>query len=500
MGSVNHLRLTPVLCASLGAAAGFYFLFYAAFAVIVSCFLVLLAVLCLFRVLVSLDVLFRTQFRLLHLTYFCVTALSAGLALGICAANAGRNEVKFSIPEDKVTAVEGVLLEDPRIISGGRAMALVSLQRCAGERGLRASSSGEIIVFFTQVNSEKLKQFGRGTTVFAEGTLRPARPFSSLHTNRQSWTFSAESLHVLNPAPPVERMRTSVRLNLNSRFEEKSWGGLALAMLLGIRDNLDSEFTALYRNAGLSYILALSGMHLAIIAAMIAFIFKRLLGIKASAILGAVIIIIYCFLVGPLPSLNRAVLMYLIGTFIILGSLPKSAMSVLSLSFLIQIIISPAAGNSLSFILSYLALVGILIIGQALYSLFAGKIPDFLLQPLSLSAGAFLATAGIVSASFGIIAPVGIIASLAIVPLTAVFMAGSIIWLLLETLSVSFLLDMPLGFIYYSMETIASVAGKAPGISANPSLIFALSLCLSLSIIALEYRRRNNLLKLQPFP
>jgi len=249
----------------------------------------------------------------------------------------------------------------------------------------------------------------------------------------------------------------------------------------------------------LSYILALSGMHLAILAALIAFILKKPLGLKFSAVTGSVIIILYCFLVGPMPSLNRSALMYILGVAAILFALPKNALSILSLSFLMQIITTPAAGNSISFILSYIALFGILVIGKALYSLFAGKVPDFLLQPLSVSGGAFLATAGVCGFYFGTIAPVGIIAGLVIIPLTTIFMIGSILWLVLDIFSLSVLLDIPLSILYKLMESTASVAGNVPGISVSSSVILIFSICLMLLIIALDYRRRTVLSRLKPF-
>jgi len=492
---VNYLRLTPVLCAALGAAAGFYscgslfplWLFAIVF--------VMLAALCLFRVLASL----YPESRRLQLTAVYSVAVTVGLVLGICAAGAGRSTVRFGIPQEKITALEGVLLEDPRIISGGRAMATLSLRKSAsigsgyaGTGGLRVSSSGEVTVFFPEESALRLREFGRGTAVFSEGRLR---------SSETGWIYSAESMHVVKPASAIERMRTGVRLNLISRFDGKPWGGLALALLLGIKDNLDSNLAALYRDAGCSYILALSGMHLAVLAALIAFLLKKPLGLKMSAIVGALIICLYCFLVGPMPSLNRAAIMYLLGVLAVLGALPKEPMSILSLSFLIQIVVSPAAGNSLSFILSYLALAGILVIGQPLYSLFAGKAPDFLLQPLSTSCGAFLATAGVTGFSFGILVPMGIVTGLALVPLTTVFMIGSMIWLALDIFSISGFLNMPLTLLYRLMERIVSIAGSIPGISAaRPSVILTLSIVLLLLIAVLEYRRRVALLHLQPFP
>jgi len=482
----KSLRFPPLFCAAFGTAIGFYFLFRTHIAVTITVILLLLIALCLFRVLSSLN----EQSRELQITALCALALTVGVVLGICAANAGRSNVEFGIPDNKVTGIEGVLLEDPRLISGGKAIVTLSLKKSAGSGGLRVDGRGEITVFFPQESAAKLKSFGRGTTVFAEGRLR---------LSDTGWTYSAESLHIVKTAPAIERMRTNIRLNLIDRFNEKGWGGLALALLLGIKDNLDTNLSTLYRDAGCSYILALSGMHLAVIAALIAFLLKKPLGLKLSAIVGAVIIVLYCFLVGPMPSLNRAAIMYLLGVAAILGALPKKPLSILCLSFLIQIVATPSAGNSISFILSYLALFGILIIGQPLYSLFCGKVPDFLLQPLSASCGAFLATAGVTGFAFGIIAPIGIIAGLVLVPLTTVFMIGSMIWLAFDFLSISGFLSFPLSLLYRLMEKIISVAGGIPGISANPLLILVFSLTLSLSIIFFESRRSDSALRLQPF-
>jgi competence protein ComEC len=508
---LKRLRISPVLCTAIGAAAGFYILFHAAFPVIAAVLLFFLTVFSFLMVLFSLNTQLRinAQPRMLKLYTICSAALTVGLVLGISAAGSGQKEFKFGLPENQITAIEGVLLEDPRIISGGNAMVSVSLRKCASGSTLRVSGSGEITVFFPREYVERLKYFGRGTVIFVEGSLRSNERSSNEQSSNeqssskrknsgQSWSISAKSLHIVKTAPPIERMRTGVRLNLSSRFSGKNWGGLALALLLGIKDNLDTDMAVMYRNAGLSYILALSGMHLAILAALITFLLKKPLGLKASAICGAVIILLYCFLVGSMPSLNRAAMMYLLGVLAILGALPKKPISILSLSFLIQIIITPAAGSTISFILSYLALVGILLIGKPLISLFSGKVPDFLLQPLAVSCGAFLATAGVCSVTFGILAPVGIVIGLVMVPLTTVFMIGSIIWLVLDFFSLSALINLPLSVLYRLMEIIVSAAGKVPGISAGVFAII-LSFVLSLLIIVFEYKRRLVLLRPEPF-
>ena len=486
--------ITPLFCTAIAAVIGFYALGSAHAAVIITVVLLSLFALCFFRVVSTLEGRITENRGMLRVTAFCCACFSVGLVLGVCAADAGRNVVTFGVSEDQITGIEGVLLEDPRVLSNGTAMASVSLRKCASKNA-RVTSSGEITFFFLQESNDslfarKLREFGRGSVIFAEGKLR---------SNDRGYTFSAYSLHVIKPAPAIEKIRTGIRLSLMERFDGKKWGALALALLVGIRDNLDANLTTVYRDAGLSYILALSGMHLAVITALISFLLKKPLGLKAASVTGAVIISVYCLLVGPMPSLVRSAIMYLLGVFTIIAAVPKKSMSILSLSFLIQIIITPSAGSSLSFILSYVALLGILITSRQITSLLSGVIPDFLLNPLSLSCGAFLSTAGICAFCFGSIAPIGIIAGLAIVPLTTVFMIGSMIWLLLDVFSVSFILNLPLTWLYRSMEIISSVAGKVPGIGINSMPILVLSILTLTGIALLDYRRQSGLLRLEPF-
>jgi competence protein ComEC len=519
---VSHVKLSPVLCAACGAAAGFYcknVLLRASLAGINGLFVFLCipaAALCFLWALVSFCLL-RTangsgespgaggassggitrHARLLRQAGRLLAAFTAGIAIGLGAAGAAASGTGFGIPEQSVQAVSGVLLEDPRIVSGGRAMAVLALREASGQipgasGTLRASAKGELPVFFPGENAARLREFGRGSVIFAGGKIRES-PRGNAASGKTSLFFSADSAHVVQPAPAFERFRTGVRLNLIRRFGGASWGGLALALLLGVKDNLDSGLAALYRDAGCSYVLALSGMHLAVLAGIIALLLRKPLGLKAASAAGALIIICYCCIVGPLPSLVRAALMYLLGTLAILGALRRDGLSLLGMAFLIQIVISPEAGFSLSFILSYLALAGILTAGEALNGMLEGCIPACLLRPLSASLGAFLATAGVTAYFFGTLRLAGIVTGLFLVPLTTVFMIGSLIWLVLNLISpvLSGFLSFPLSLLYGVMEKTVSLASSLPGLdTSRPPLALVLSLGLWLLVLWFAERRR----------
>ena len=508
----THLKISPVLYAALGAAFAFYGLFplYSRGLIGMHALLALafvpLAALCLFRVLASWPLLGKNKAqtrRFIRQVSLRATAFAAGIALGIGAGTRASNTVYLGLPYEGVTGLTGILLDDPRLVSGGRALSTLSLSMVLNQDGVRASARGEISVFFHEENAARLREFGRGTEVFAEGTLRAGTGgFDG------AYVMSADALHITRTAQPLERFRTNLRLSLTQRFTGANapvwgtaWGGMALALLLGIRDNLDTGITALYRQAGVSYLLALSGMHLAVLIAIISFLLKKPLGLRAAAIVGACIIVVYCFLVGPLPSLIRSAIMYILGVLAVLGMLKREPLSILSLAFLLQLMVTPRSGVSISFILSYAALVGILVIGKLIGSLFKGKIPEFFLQPLSISLGAFIATASFVAWFFNYLRPVGILAGLVLAPLTTLFMVVAMAWLGLDLIlpSFSFLLGRPLSLVYWLKEKTVLAASFAPGIRAHPLVVLVVSLLLVALLVFFESRRRKTANRLDAF-
>ncbi|MDR2742256.1 MAG: ComEC/Rec2 family competence protein [Treponema sp.] len=492
--------LYPPVYSALGAALCYYVLAGGGVAGPVLWFGLLLVTL------VSLSRVLRTfpapasggekDARLFREISLALAALAVGFSLGFAARLAFPGPPGLGIKEGEIAGLTGRLRDDPRGLAGGRGMAFLDLENAAGKGGLRASAKGEVLVFFPEEAIPRLRTLGRGSRVYIEGAFLPPGKGSA------GPVFRAKGVHILEAAPAVERFRTGIRIGVLEKFRPYKWGGLAAALLLGVRDSLETELAASYRDAGCSHVLALSGMHLAVVSAVIAFLLKKKLGLRAAAILGAVFILLYAGLVGPLPSLERAVLMYLLGTLAVLGTFPRRPAGLLALAFVIQLCRNPASGESLSFILSYLALAGILVLEGPLHGLFGGIAPEILSRPLSASIGAFIATAATTAFFFGVLRPVGIVAGLVIVPLTTVFMIFAMAYL-----AAAFLLPffaMPLGrvlsFLYGVLSRIADLAGQVPGIEVSkPQAVLIASLLVSAALILAWKRRSEKGNRLAPF-
>ncbi|MDR2468832.1 MAG: ComEC/Rec2 family competence protein [Spirochaetaceae bacterium] len=481
----------PLICAVLGAMLGYYGIAPFretrwALPVIIVMLALLAASFSFFRILAFLN----SDHYSSMCRSRCAVFLAAGFILGIASlCTAARDGiVRLGLTDREITGISGILLDDPRISSSGRGFATLKLNSAAGHGGLRVSARGKVTVFFPDEALPRLKEFGRRSAVFVEGS------FAEVRMGRGR-LFRAKTTHIVKGAGQLDRLRTTLRQNLVGIFEQRTWGGLALALLLGVKDNLDNELAAQYRDAGCSYILALSGMHLAIVSSIIAFLLKRPLGLKPAAALGAVFVLIYIYLVGPQPSLVRAGISYLIGALAIFLALKTNAIHIVALSFLVQLIFDPASGLTISFMLSYLALAGILIAGEPIGALLRGRLPALIAEPLSASLGAFVATMAITIFYFGNLRIAGIFAGLVMVPLTTLFMIGSIIFLVLSIIpplahAVTPLFDSVFLLLYRILETTVSTAANAPAIPViNKPIFVILSIVLPFALIFLCAKR-----------
>lgn len=225
--------------------------------------------------------------------------------------------------------------------------------------------------------------------------------------------------------PVLFRLRAVARLYF--RRLVASWGragGLVLALLSGSREYLDADMSELFRRAGLSHVLALSGMHLSFFSSFFSCFTGRGRGFL-PVLLG---ISCFVFFAGLSPSLFRAFLfVILLSSCTRLHVSGADGRTVMGAVFLLHVLLRPADVQTAAFMLSYAAVAGILFLSAPVERRLAPFLPPALASPLSASLSAFTATAPVSFCLFGCIAPAGIIASVVVSPLIGLFMAASLV-------------------------------------------------------------------------
>ena len=212
-----------------------------------------------------------------------------------------------------------------------------------------------------------------------------------------------------------------------------SGGGLLLALLCGAREYTDTATQEAFRRAGLSHILALSGMHLSMFSA-IAMFFGNRAGIKKiTFILRITTLIAFVWFAGFSPSLTRAfICAMLMIVAAIAGAQKPDMFSILCFSFLIQSAVCPQDINNIAFMLSYGALVGILLTSSLFNRFYSRFSPRPIASSLAAASGAQTVTAPISLKFFGSFSPIGIISSTVVSPFVSIFIYSGLVLILLS--------------------------------------------------------------------
>lgn len=176
-----------------------------------------------------------------------------------------------------------------------------------------------------------------------------------------------ENYYILHPEQlsAFQQLLVDVR-NYSIEVIDKHIGGeegdLMKAILLGDKSDLEQETKISFINTGAMHVLAVSGMHVVLIAyllnAMLKFLFRGRFKIL-SVVLLLTILWFYAFLTGFSASVSRAVFMF---TVLILSQLMNrqhNSLNSLAFAALIILLWNPINLFDIGFQLSFLAMVGI---------------------------------------------------------------------------------------------------------------------------------------------
>ncbi len=219
-----------------------------------------------------------------------------------------------------------------------------------------------------------------------------------------------------------------IRYVIFSRIDKRIGGigypasELFRALFLGCRDGLTGGVLDSFYESGTIHVLALSGLHVGIIFGFVYFLLFPVGFPVLRFVVSVCLIGFYIFLIGFSPSLVRAAIMLSLLGFSKFVDREINPINIISLAGGIILIFSPLSLFSLSFQLSFLSVLGIVTVGRLIIHFLKGKVHNFLLIPVAAGFGAQLAVSPILIMKFGVVYPVGIIASIFIVPLISVFL------------------------------------------------------------------------------
>ncbi|MCH7787559.1 MAG: ComEC/Rec2 family competence protein [Chloroflexi bacterium] len=210
-----------------------------------------------------------------------------------------------------------------------------------------------------------------------------------------------------------------------ARLVPEPQASMGQALLLGIRDNLPDELIEDFRVTGTSHILAISGLHVGILLGISLIVSQWLLGRRRHIYLLMPLILmwLYALISGMSPSVTRAAIMGSVYLVALLVGRPRSVLPALGLAAAVMVAVSPGVLLSLSFQLSFAAMVGITsvmsLVGKArsrTQPTILSTLITWLMGAIAISIAATLATLPLIAFYFERVSLVGILATLLVMP------------------------------------------------------------------------------------
>ncbi len=214
------------------------------------------------------------------------------------------------------------------------------------------------------------------------------------------------------------RDRAATVLDENMSEED---AGLVAAMTLGDKTDLDSEIKELYQLAGISHVLALSGLHIASVGlAILKFLKKVGIPVKTSALLSGILIGLYAVMTGLSISTVRAMIMFALSVAAILAGRTYDLLSAAAASAILILIDNRYYIYDTGFLLSFGAVIGIACIYPILASISGiinNKIISAIFQAICITVSVTIATLPVTAYGFMQIPVFSALVNLAVIPL-----------------------------------------------------------------------------------
>lgn len=433
--------------------------------------------------------------------------------------------------------LEGVLADEPERLETGSRLLLEAGRIREGGKSRAVRGRAELFV------EGPLPQLRVGDTVLAEAKLRKVRNLGNPGEFDSQARAYLRGLYVRGTVKDerrilrlgqaagygLERAIQAVRTRVADVLSTKETTSTALlrALILGDRSELPETLVESFRSAGVSHVLAISGLHVALIWLLGYGVSKTILKRfelvliggwlrKGAALAGLAPAVGYVCVAGSPVTALRAACMLLCGTGALLVDRPAATWNSLGVAALFLVVTDPASLFSVSFVLSFASVASILAVVPTLRrsrsfgppgakdrrASWTGQLVEGLRiwgwPPLAVSAAATLATLPLCAFFFHRISLVGVAANLLVVPLVGwvVLPSGLLAGFAgaLELPGTGALLEFAVQAADFSIR-LAEFFGRIPGASIRVGTPSLLELALLFALLAAARILRRRILK-----
>ncbi len=335
---------------------------------------------------VSLYLSFRLKISILLALFFLIGMLFA--------PDKNKNsELSLLADHGDTVMIEGTVREQTRV-SGEIGRFILRTERVF-IGGMSRSVKEDLQVSIYQ----HVMHFSPGDRIRFPAKLRPFKNFNNAGRYNYEWNMKLRGISCAAsvsdgrrivlmgegrlglPRDLLEKARRSIGHLFGESLSPRN-GVLFQALILGERQGIGQELRESFNRAGLGHVLAVSGLHIGLVAWLAFTVAGGLLSLsyrltlttdirKVAAVVTIFPVVAYACLAGLHVSSQRAMIMVLAYLFSIIIGREKEVWSTFSIAAFVVLAVNPSALFTISFQLSFCAVIGILWLAPMLYK----KIP-----------------------------------------------------------------------------------------------------------------------------
>ena len=280
-----------------------------------------------------------------------------------------------------------------------------------------------------------------------------------------------------------------------NKFMYKSYGDILNSIVLGYRGDLDKDVVYNFRDAGVSHVMSISGLHISILVGIFLVLVGRINSLGRLGLL-FILLILYNLLVGGGPSITRAIGLSLLGAMTYFLDRKLDSINILALIASIMIYLNPYIIYNISFQLSFLAVLSIVIYAKYLRKYIYTNF-------LNTCLAANILTFPLVLYNFKTFSMVGVIGNIFILPFIGLVVFLDMLSLLVYGISIDLALSVAyinkaiIGPVYYFLERLANYGAYNMEIRSMSPLILivyyigALGLAIFLEIYYIKVNKTD---------
>ncbi|MEM8867499.1 MAG: ComEC/Rec2 family competence protein [Verrucomicrobiota bacterium] len=359
---------------------------------------------------------------------------------------------------------------------------------------------GQAIYF--QVSPPQGVSLPKGAHFEATGLLNPLSPEASGFKNFQAYLKDigihyefrrAYQVELIKPASAFDQFCSQMNARLQGFLrlgspDDFNLANVYTAMLLGRKIDLTKEQSQRFRLSGTMHLFAISGLHVGVIATVIAQALLLLrIPRRLSPWIGLPLLYLYVEITGASPSAMRAFLMATFFWATFAANRQRAALPALVGSAVFVLLIQPSQLWSIGFQLSYIVVLSILLFGIPLHGNLRSHLQPYRWLPpdawtwrehsidwmidkgtllLSISFAAWIASTPLSAAHFDFVAPGAVLLNMALVNLAALIITAGVITLscaLIGATILSAFINHAAWLLISLMSTLIQMSLQIPG-------------------------------------